>query len=66
MAPGRADSSRDEAQALAGLGRCALAVGRPADALVSLKQAQSIFKRLGSAEETEVAADIGALTDAPP
>ena len=45
-----AESQLDEAHALAGLGRCALAARRTADALATLEEAHSIFTRLGIAE----------------
>ncbi len=60
------DSFWDEAHALAGLGRCALAAGRTADAAAGLRQAQEIFQRIGAAETTGVAAELDALTGAPP
>ena len=55
------DSSLDEACALAGLGRCALAAGRTADAVADLRQAWEIFQRIGAAEAADVAADLNAL-----
>ena len=51
----------DEAHALAGLGRCALAAGRTAEAADMLRQALAIFQRLGSAEAAGVSAEISAL-----
>ena len=59
-------SSWDEAHALAGLGRCALAAGRTADAAADLRQAQEIFQRIGAAEAAGVAAELDALTGAAP
>src|SRR5450755_1835344 len=56
------DSSWDEAHALAGLGRCALTAGRSSSARASLRQAQEIFQRIGAAEATGVADELGALT----
>src|SRR5450755_2378849 len=56
------DSSWDEAHALAGLGRCALTAGRSSSARASLRQAQEIFQRIGAAEATSVADELGALT----
>ncbi len=50
---------------LAGLGRCALAAGRTADAQAGLRQALEIFQRIGAAEANGVAAELGALTAAP-
>jgi hypothetical protein len=55
-------SAWDEAHALAGLGRCALAAGhttRPED---MLRQALGIFQRIGAAEAAEVSAELEALT----
>jgi len=52
----------DEAHALAGLGRCALAVGRTAEAEDKLRQALEIFQRIGAAESAGVAAELDALT----
>ncbi len=54
----------DEAHAMAGLGRCALAAGRTTDAQADLRQAQEIFLRIGAAEATGVAAELDALTGA--
>jgi tetratricopeptide (TPR) repeat protein len=59
-------NSGDEAYALAGLARCALAAGRTADAQADLQQAQEIFQRIGAAEVTSVAAELDALTEAGP
>jgi tetratricopeptide (TPR) repeat protein len=58
----QADSPWDEAHALAGLGRCALAAGQAADATASLLQARAIFQRIGAAEAAAVAAEVDALT----
>ena len=55
-------SSRDEAPALAGLGRCALAASRPAEAADNLRRALEIFERIGAPEAAEVAAELDALT----
>jgi tetratricopeptide (TPR) repeat protein/transcriptional regulator with XRE-family HTH domain len=52
----------DEAHALAGLARCALAAGRTADAAAGLEQALGIFERTGAAEAAEVAAELRALS----
>jgi hypothetical protein len=52
----------DEAQALAGLGRCALAAGHATDAVAGLRQAREIFERIGAAEATAVAAELDGLT----
>jgi len=56
----------DEAHALAGLGRCALAVGRTAEAEDKLLQALEIFQRIGAAEVADVAAELDALTEEQP
>ena len=55
------DSSWDEAHALAGLGRCAVAAGRDADGIAGLQQAEAIFRRLGIADAADVAAELAAL-----
>jgi tetratricopeptide (TPR) repeat protein len=60
------DSSWDEACALAGLGRCGLAAGRTADAVVGLRQALEIFEQTGAAEAADVAAELDTLTKARP
>ena len=52
--------ARDEAHALAGLGRCALAAGRTAEAAGQLRQALEIFRRIGAAEAAEVTAELPA------
>jgi hypothetical protein len=57
-------SSGNEAQALAGLGRCALAAGHSAGAEDKLWQAREIFHRIGTAEAAGVAAELDALTEA--
>jgi len=54
------DSSWDEASALAGLGRCALAAGRTAEGEAGLRQALVIFKRIGCAEAIDVSAELDA------
>jgi len=59
-------SSMDEARALAGLGRCALAAGHTARADHMLQQALEIFRRIGAAEAAEVSADLRALSDPRP
>lgn len=58
-------SSLDEAHALAGLGRCALAVGRPIRAEVLVRQALKIFQRIGAAQTQDVLAEVDALTSRP-
>jgi tetratricopeptide (TPR) repeat protein len=53
----------DEAHALAGLGRCALAHGRTSDATENLKQALDILRKIGAAEITaEITAELDSLT----
>jgi tetratricopeptide (TPR) repeat protein len=54
-------SSWDEAHALAGLGRCALASGHAAEAEANLRQALEIFQRIGAAEAAELAAELDAI-----
>jgi hypothetical protein len=54
-------SALEEGRALAGLGRCALAAGRTADAYASLKQAHEIFLRIGAAEAADLSAELRAL-----
>lgn len=54
-------SSWDEAHALAGLGRCALAAGRTAEAAGSLRQALEIFQQIGAAEAPDLLAELDAL-----
>jgi tetratricopeptide (TPR) repeat protein len=56
----------DEAHALAGLGRCALAGGHAGKAEAMLRQALETFQRISAAEAGEVSAELQALTDAPP
>jgi hypothetical protein len=53
--------SWDEAQALAGLGRCALAEGHAMQAGVLVRQALEIFQRIGAAEAADLAAELEAL-----
>jgi hypothetical protein len=60
------ESEWDEAHALAGLGRCALAHGHTAEAETSLRQSGEIFRRIGAAEAIGVAAELDALTEAGP
>jgi Tfp pilus assembly protein PilF len=59
-------SSWDEAHALAGLGRCALAAGHATQAEILLRQALEIFQRTGAAEADGVARELTALTKAGP
>jgi tetratricopeptide (TPR) repeat protein len=51
----------DEAHALAGLARCALAANRIADAVAGLRQALDIFRDMGAAEAADVTAELDAL-----
>jgi tetratricopeptide (TPR) repeat protein len=55
-----------QGRALAGLGRCALAGGRTADARDALRQAHEVFQRTGAAEAAEVAAELSALAGPAP
>jgi tetratricopeptide (TPR) repeat protein len=50
-----------EAHALAGLGRCAVATGQPAQAEALLRHAHEIFQRTGAADATAVLAELNAL-----
>ena len=54
-------SPRDEACALAGLGRCALAPGRTSGAAENLRQARDIFQRIGAAEAVGLGAELDSL-----
>ena len=45
----RFEVSREQAYALLGQGRCLLALGRPADAAVALREGRRIFAALGTA-----------------
>jgi len=56
-------SAWDEAHALAGLGRCALAAGHTGQAADELRQALEIFQRIGAAEAARLSAELHALTD---
>jgi tetratricopeptide (TPR) repeat protein/transcriptional regulator with XRE-family HTH domain len=51
----------EEAHALAGLGRCAQAASRTAEAEDRLRQALAIFQRIGAAEAVGVSAELDAL-----
>jgi hypothetical protein len=55
----------EEAHALAGLGRCAQAAGRAAEAEAGLQQALAILQRIGVAEAACVAAELDALPGSP-
>jgi len=59
-------SSRNQAHALAGLGRCALAAGHATQAEALLRQALEIFQRIGAAEAHDVARELTAFTEAGP
>jgi Tetratricopeptide repeat len=59
-------SSWNEAHALAGLGRCALAAGHAAQARAVPRQALEIFQRIGAAEAGDVSRELTALTGAGP
>lgn len=50
------------ASALAGLARCAIAAGQPAQAEALLRQAHQIFQRIGAADAPAVLAELNALT----
>jgi tetratricopeptide (TPR) repeat protein/transcriptional regulator with XRE-family HTH domain len=56
-------SAWDEAHALAGLARCALAAGHAAEAADLLRQALEIFQRIGAAEAADLSAELRALAD---
>ena len=55
-------SSCDEARALAGLGRCAMADGHATQAGVLLRQGLEIFQRIGAAEAPDLLAELDTLT----
>jgi tetratricopeptide (TPR) repeat protein/transcriptional regulator with XRE-family HTH domain len=55
------DSFWKEGQALAGLGRCAVAAEEAVEAEALLRQALEIFQRIGAGEAAEVSAELGAL-----
>jgi tetratricopeptide (TPR) repeat protein len=59
-------SAWNEAHALSGLGRCAIAGGQAIDAQASLQQARSIFKKIGAAEAATISAELDAMTAARP
>jgi hypothetical protein len=54
-----------EARALAGLGRCARAAGRTAEAEDRLRQALAILRRIGAAEAADISAELDALPETP-
>ena len=53
----------EEAHALAGLGRCARAADRTAEAEDMLRHALAILQRIGAAEATDVSAELDALPE---
>jgi len=55
----------EEAHALAGLGRCARAADRTAEAEDRLRHALAILQRIGAAEAADVSAELDALPEAP-
>jgi len=56
------DNPREEAHALAGLGRCALEAGRIAEAQAHLRQALTIFQQMDAAEASILAAELDAIS----
>jgi hypothetical protein len=54
-------SAPHEAQALAGLGRCAAAAGFTTRAEALLRQANEIFQRIGAADVLSVLTELDAL-----
>ncbi len=56
----------DEAHALAGLGRCALAAAHASQAEGLLRQSLMIFQQIGTAEAPGVLAELDALTSQAP
>jgi hypothetical protein len=59
-------SSWDDAHALAGLGRCALAADQATRARALLRQALEIFQSIGAAEAGDLSRELTALTGAGP
>jgi tetratricopeptide (TPR) repeat protein len=55
----------EEAHALAGLGRCARAAGRTAEAEDKLRHALAILQQIGAAEAADVSAELDALPGTP-
>jgi hypothetical protein len=55
----------EEAHALAGLSRCALADGHTAEAEETLRQALAIFQQIRAAETADVSAELDALQGTP-
>jgi tetratricopeptide (TPR) repeat protein len=60
------DSSWDEAHALAGVGRCAIASGRNAEGRTGLRHALKIFQRIGAPEASDISAELTALNNSGP
>src|SRR5215472_8930167 len=56
-------SARDEARALAGLGRCALAAGDTTQARVMLRRAHDIFERIGAGSDSAGDVHAAAVAD---
>ena len=54
--------SWQEAHALAGLGRCALAAGHATQGEALLRQALEIFQRIGAAETPALVTELDAVT----
>jgi DNA-binding SARP family transcriptional activator/tetratricopeptide (TPR) repeat protein len=55
-------SAWDRAQSLAGLGRCALALGSPEEGTDQLRTALGLFREIHAAEAAEVESEIGFVT----
>jgi Flp pilus assembly protein TadD len=58
-------SSPEEAHALAGLGRCAMAAGSTTRAEVLLRQALQIFQRIGAADVPDLLSELDTLIGLP-
>jgi hypothetical protein len=58
--------SRNEARALAGLGRCTLAAARPPRPGVLLRQALKLLQRIAAAEADHVVRELTTPTEAGP
>ena len=63
---GQIGSSRDEAHALAGLGRCALADGHSTQAQAFLRQSPEIFQKIGAPEASDISRELTAHNRAEP
>jgi Tfp pilus assembly protein PilF len=61
-----ADSAPQEARSLAGLGRCAAAIGQTTRAEALLRQAHEMLQRIGAAEAPAVLAELDAFTSQEP